>query len=316
MLIKQIGMARVISAGLGIIMLGAMLASCGGEAEKKEETGPPDPAPMVAVAPDTNLSEKDGGTTIEVRMNVDPGTDFIVEVGSSDANQLRVSTDGGATFGPAGLITFNSANWNMNHVVDIAVVHDGIIDGDHVVDITVAMQGETNPARIITKSINVADLTGIMMNEPQANLSGWTQCYASIYNTGGTDAIATILANCNQPNLMLACRPVGNPDFTLAAYAKRVDVTTDTTTDSITVHNANGVDWYFNTSKSWGFAPQGAGVNKSNCDYNDGTQLLPEQRMCVHTSGGLIGSGYRCGDNQVLNLNSNADWERVILQAP
>jgi hypothetical protein len=35
-------------------------------------------------------------------------------------------------------------------------------------------------------------------------------------------------------------------------------------------------------------------------------------RLCYHTGGNNINSGYRCGTNE---LNGNAAWERVILHA-
>jgi hypothetical protein len=40
-------------------------------------------------------------------------------------------------------------------------------------------------------------------------------------------------------------------------------------------------------------------------------QTLPELRMCWHT-GDAITPGFRCGNN---DLNSAADWERVIYHA-
>ena len=53
-------------------------------------------------------------------------------------------------------------------------------------------------------------------------------------------------------------------------------------------------------------------VNRNSCDYNDGFQQLPDQRMCWHTGGNNISSGYRCGSN---DLNGAFNWERVIFEA-
>ena len=40
--------------------------------------------------------------------------------------------------------------------------------------------------------------------------------------------------------------------------------------------------------------------------------VMPELRMCWHTSGGRLNSGWRCGATTGI---SNAQWERVILSA-
>ncbi len=153
--------------------------------------------------------------------------------------------------------------------------------------------------------------SGIKRNLPQALLTDWTVCYTDTYQNTGT-SLNDILTTCSGSNLMLACRPVGSSLLTLAAWAMRTDVTFDTGADATTVHNANGVDWYFNDGWSWGFAPEGVGVNKNPCDDNDGVLGQQESRLCWHTSGGAIDSGYRCGDN---DLNGDSGWERVILQA-
>jgi hypothetical protein len=68
----------------------------------------------------------------------------------------------------------------------------------------------------------------------------------------------------------------------------------------------------FDESYSWGFAPGNQAVNRFSCDYNDGSQLLPDQRLCWHTGNNLINSGYRCGSN---DLNGAFNWERVVYEA-
>ncbi len=153
--------------------------------------------------------------------------------------------------------------------------------------------------------------SGIKRFVPADQLTDWTVCHTDTYADSGT-ALNDILADCDGANLLLACRPVGSSLFTLAAWAKREDVLFDTGVNDTVVHNSNGVDWYFNDSWSWGFAPEGAGVNKNSCDYNDGILGQQESRLCWHTFDGDIDSGYRCGDN---DLNDDNNWERVILQA-
>lgn len=153
---------------------------------------------------------------------------------------------------------------------------------------------------------------GVQANVPAATVAGggWTTCFSSTFAENGTP-LATIQANCDKAQLMMACRPVGAPNYTLLAVAPRADVFTDTGTGN-TPHDANGVGWYYNDSYSWGFAPQGEPINRSSCDYNGGGQTQANMRMCIHTGGGQTNSGYRCGDN---DLNGDAGWERLILES-
>ncbi len=158
---------------------------------------------------------------------------------------------------------------------------------------------------------------GVQQNVPEATVTGggWTVCHSSTYNTGAT-AMATILADCDQAQIMYACRPVGDPNYTLLAQAPRVDVFTDTGNPTTnpggfnTPTTSNGVGWYYNDDWSFGFAPAGEPLDRDSCDFNPGT--AENLRMCVHTNGGNISGGYRCGNN---DLNGNAGWERVILES-
>ena len=77
------------------------------------------------------------------------------------------------------------------------------------------------------------------------------------------------------------------------------------------MHNANGVDWYYSTSYSWGYTHQGDGVSRSSCDVQSGS--FPQHRVCFHTSSSRLSGGYRCGTT--LSLNSSSTWERVFLHA-
>jgi hypothetical protein len=109
---------------------------------------------------------------------------------------------------------------------------------------------------------------------------------------------------------MLACRPVGSANFTVAAFANRNDVLTDTgDTDNDITHVANGEGWYYNSNYSWGFAKAGDGVDKNSCDYLPVGNL--DKRLCFHTVDGHIDGGYRCGTT--VDLNGSTTWERVIL---
>jgi hypothetical protein len=149
---------------------------------------------------------------------------------------------------------------------------------------------------------------GVQTDVPEATVTGggWTPCYSSSY----TDAtsLAVIQASCDESNLMMACRPSGDPNFTVLAQASRADVFFDTG-DGSTPHDANGVGWYYSDNFSWGFAAQGEPIFRTTCDTGSS---LPEQRMCIHTSGGTTQTGWRCGAYTGL---SGPAWERVVLEA-
>lgn len=153
-------------------------------------------------------------------------------------------------------------------------------------------------------------LGGPKLNVSEAVLQsqGWSVCFSETFDQNSVSAIADILTACSGADLMLACRDVGNPNFVLAASAPRADVTLDTTTDTTTTNNANGTEWYFNGTRSWGFALGGDAVSKNSCDV---ASTNAEYRMCMHASGDALTGGYRCG--ATTGLNSSATWERVIL---
>jgi hypothetical protein len=94
--------------------------------------------------------------------------------------------------------------------------------------------------------------------------------------------------------------------------AERADVLFDCGTQVNCTQQANGVGFYYSDQYSWGFAPGGEPVNRSSCDYNDGTQTQPELRMCWHTYDGNFEGGYRCGSN---DLNGANNWERLVFHA-
>lgn len=162
--------------------------------------------------------------------------------------------------------------------------------------------------------------SGIQTNVPVASLTGWTLCYQDTYASTGT-AVSSILNQCSRAKLLVACRQTGSNTISLLAWAGRSDVTFQVPGGSCVVdaanqtHVANGVAWYFNSSWSWGFAPPNEMIYRCSCDYNstpNGELPDPQLRMCWHTSNGNIGSGYRCGSN---DLNNNANYERLIYQA-
>ena len=152
---------------------------------------------------------------------------------------------------------------------------------------------------------------GVQQNVPEATLTGWTQCWIGDY-AQSSPPLATLLQQCSKSKLLMACRPTGSPTWTLLAMAPRLDVLFDCGSTTDCTKQSNGVGWYYSTSYSWGFAPGGQSVNRNSCDYNNGGQILPGQRLCWHTGGGSISSGYRCGDN---DLNGASNWQRALYHA-
>jgi len=131
-----------------------------------------------------------------------------------------------------------------------------------------------------------------------AELSGWTECHRSAFDTSGVDAISDISAACGGDKIMMACRPLNAEYLTLLAAAPKSDVFYDTGDSNNDTRNSNGTEWYRSDNYSWGFALGGETVNRNSCDYDTGSQTNPDTRMCIHTgSGGYLQGGYRCGSD-------------------
>lgn len=154
-------------------------------------------------------------------------------------------------------------------------------------------------------------VAGVQVNVPQTALTGWTQCFSGTYDQN-QPTMSTLLQQCNKAKLLMACRPTGQQSYTLLAMGPRLDVLFDCGTQTNCTKQSNGVGFYWSDQYSWGFAPGGLPVNRNSCDYNDGSQVSPALRLCWHTGGGSINSGYRCGDN---DLNGAFNWERVVYHA-
>ncbi|MCA9546126.1 MAG: hypothetical protein KC613_17095 [Myxococcales bacterium] len=148
---------------------------------------------------------------------------------------------------------------------------------------------------------------GIGQDVPEIDLDGWEMCYQGTYNE--STELAPILDACSGSMVAIGCRMAGAEDFTLLAMGETAEVFFDVGNANDAVNNHNGVDFYYSPSRSMGFAPEGAGVNRNSCDT---ANVMPELRMCWHTSGGRLNSGWRCGATTGIG---NAQWERVIFTA-
>jgi hypothetical protein len=157
---------------------------------------------------------------------------------------------------------------------------------------------------------NVFRAVGPQENVPNANLVGWNRCWTGLYGEN-QPTIQAIQAACNQGNsIMYGCRPAGAANWTLIGQGARNVVFQDTGNNNNNLVRDNNIDWYFSTGYSIGFVAAGTGVSRNSCDTAGGT---PQHRMCWHTGGGNMNSGYRCGNNF---LNGNNGWERAIWTAP
>lgn len=157
---------------------------------------------------------------------------------------------------------------------------------------------------------------GVMNDVSAATVAGWgfTECYSAGYGMTG-DPVDGVLAGCSSGGvLMMAARRTGSDMFDVLAAANLADVTFFTGFSN-TTHSANGVEWYFSDSYSWGFAGAGDIVNRTSCDAWDafGGHPLERDRLCWHTGGGTMNGGWRSGDN--IWLNEDNGWEKVLLVA-
>lgn len=170
----------------------------------------------------------------------------------------------------------------------------------------------------LTFPIHVSEclvVSGIQRDVPEEEVlrRGFTRCWATPYNTGGY-ALPDVLAECDGEELMMACRRIGEPNLLLAAEGDAAEVLLDVGPGANASHEHNGVQWYFDPTRSWGFAPAGAPINRNSCDVEGSDR---DQRMCWHmnvpgAAPNEIAGGWNCGVDTFLQANSGAGWERVL----
>lgn len=151
---------------------------------------------------------------------------------------------------------------------------------------------------------------GVQRNlNPAALPNGWSQCYRGTYAIylNGSE-LTSLLSACSMNKLLLACRPVGNTTFTVAAMGLRADVLVPCNTTTNCTRVANGVGWYYSDNWSWGFVNSNDIVIRTSCDTN---MVNPSYGLCWHTGQGA--GGYQCGIDY--RLNSATNFERIIYQS-
>jgi len=134
---------------------------------------------------------------------------------------------------------------------------------------------------------------------------GWTQCYASAFDTSIGNSGEAVLAVCSGDYLMMAGRQTGSTNFLALAAAMRSDTIINTGQTSIT-HMANGAEWWYSPNWSWGFTQAGDTVLNNECDI--GNSPLS---MCLHTISNV--GGFRI--NNITGLNQSTAYEKVFFVA-
>lgn len=143
---------------------------------------------------------------------------------------------------------------------------------------------------------------------------GWTECYSG--KGFGSASLDTILGGCNGKYLMMAAYKDGDANYAVLAAADKSDVTFDTgvqsSVGSDVTHTANGAEWYFSSSWSWGFAALGDHVELNSCDINMADGRGSNIGLCWHTGGGSLQPGWALrGSSGFTGLDNT--WNRVLL---
>jgi hypothetical protein len=159
---------------------------------------------------------------------------------------------------------------------------------------------------------------GIVQNASLATLQahGWSVCFENRYVDTGTP-VATVLAGCAGPYLMLACRADASTDVLALSAADLRGVVTQADPSLAAFHTSHGVGWYYTdtidaTDGSWGFFPASDTVNRNNCDLDTGAQTSKDLRLCWNVGEGAIKDGWRCGNN-TLGGASGSTYRRLVL---
>ena len=158
---------------------------------------------------------------------------------------------------------------------------------------------------------------------PQKNVAlstvtggGWSICSQTTY----VSQLAGYPAACRQAGasakVMLACRQTGSDTIQLLAAAPASDVLTETGDTRTATHNANGSEWYYDTTDGGGdyaigFAKGGDSVDNNSCDTS--TAGANDERLCFHIYESLDNGGFRCGAND--SLNASAAYEKLFFMS-
>ena len=152
--------------------------------------------------------------------------------------------------------------------------------------------------------IKLFEFSGILTNLDPKLLDGWKKCHESEY--GSPDIpIEDVMMDCTGENIMLACKTKDDTNLRVAAYANKIDILVDDTSNNL--NEQNGTGFYFSNSQSIGFAEIGKTVRRNSCD-TDGRD--EETRLCWHMRNRNLQGGWRCGSQT--DLNSDRNYLRII----
>lgn len=160
--------------------------------------------------------------------------------------------------------------------------------------------------------------SGPQLNVPVSTVTsgGWSLCWSGTYDASAT--LATVLAACDMPYLLLAGGEVESSDYMLLAAGQRSSILNPTGANETTLNN--GTYWYFNPSASMGFASvsdihqNSADVQASGFYGGTAVDATTPYRMSWHVDGSSMDSGWRVG--ATVNLNSGSGYIRAIYEAP
>ena len=170
---------------------------------------------LVETGGSTSVSETGSTDTFTVVLNVQPTSDVVISVVSSDTGEATVS---------AGTLTFTNGNWDTPQTITITGVDDDPIDGDQTATVTVSIvDGSSDddfdsvPDRTVSVTTTDDDVAGFTIAES----SGST----SVAETGTTDTF-TIVLN-------------AQPDSDVVFAISSSDTGEATVTSTLTFTNAN-----------------------------------------------------------------------------
>ena len=146
--------------------------------------------------------------------------------------------------------------------------------------------------------------TGPQLNVALSTVTGggWTQCYAAPMATFLGNSASAALSACTGDRILLAGRATGSDTLLALAQTTKVDAFFNTGSTNAT-HLSDGSEWYNGDNYSWGFAPGGAAVSRTQCDTVAGNG-----RICLHTINNA--GGYRIND--LTGLNGSTDYEKLV----
>jgi large repetitive protein len=135
---------------------------------------------------------------------------------------------------------------------------------------------------------------------------GWTLCWNDQYRDIGDQS--RFLNACTGKYILVAAGAANDPgNYMLAAAGERSSVFRVTGINEVTSNN--GTFWYFNPTRSMGFAPTNV-IRQSSADVQDRSSTLRMSWHLGHCGVGKICGGWRVGS--VVGLNGSTAYVRAI----